>query len=141
MICVVPNHNLTKNLNKTELSNYYENHEILNSIPKNTKILNLNLDNLTIDEIKVIARRNGENVFDLYLVQSLLQVVQNANSNNYEVLCLMNQYLKMNYNLVFNISQSMVVKVYQMITQFVDRKIKINNLDERVDLGTDLIRL
>ena len=143
LICVVPNHNLTKNLNKTELSNYYENHEILNNIPKNTKILNFNLDNLTIDETKIlIAKETGENVFDLYLFGSELAASSSKRKQLQLRSSMFNEPIfKNDIQLGFEYrSEYGVRSLPNDYTKFVDRKIKINNLDERVDLGTDLIR-
>jgi len=143
LICIAPNYDITKKLEKSELSNYYENADILNKLPSNTKILNFNLENMTIDEVKIIlAKEIGENFFDLYLYgieksnYSYKRKQQQIRNSMFK-----EPIFKNEIQLGFEYSSEYGVKsLPNNYLKYIDKKVQLNNLDERVDLGTDLIR-
>ena len=101
------------------------------------------MDNLTIDEIKVIISKEiGENMFDLYLfatekgTHSSKRKQQQLRNSIFDEPIFKNELqLGFQYQSEYGIRS-----LPNDYTKFIDKKVKINNLDERVNLGTDLIR-
>ena len=141
-IFVIPGYDKIRKYDKPTQKTYYENPELLEKMTDKSKIINFNFKDMTIDEIKVlIGKEIVENIADIYLSGYQQSVSpKHLNQLRYREDIFKEPLFKGHIQLgfVYN-SEYGTRSLPNNYLKFIDKGIKLNNLDEYLDLGSDIL--